>query len=170
MTSPHERATPLKLVDRFTYLGSKVSSTEKYINTQLAKAWTTNDSQSVRLKSDLTDKIKHFFVQATVVSILFYEFTTFMLTKRMEKKSLTAITQDFCEQSWTSFFSSKMFSKFLWFSKHFSSWLYSITSSKVGNAKVPFSITSTPRCRGGRYCFPWIAQLYPWSVPYNAEG
>ncbi len=45
----------LKLVDMFTYLGSSVSSTEKDINTRLAKAWTANDSY---MKSDLTDKIK----------------------------------------------------------------------------------------------------------------
>ena len=31
---------PLKLVDKFTYLGSSVSSTEKDINKELAKAWT----------------------------------------------------------------------------------------------------------------------------------
>ena len=31
----------LKLVDKFTYLGSSVSSIEKYIDTRLAKAWTT---------------------------------------------------------------------------------------------------------------------------------
>ena len=30
-----------------------------------------------------------------------------------------------------------------------------------GNPKAPFSIATTPRCRGGRYSFPWIAQLYP---------
>ena len=33
----------LKLVDKFTYLGSSVSSTENDINTQLAKAWTAID-------------------------------------------------------------------------------------------------------------------------------
>ena len=32
--------TPLKLVDKFTYLGSSVESTEKDIETRLAKAWT----------------------------------------------------------------------------------------------------------------------------------
>ena len=31
---------PLKLVDKFTYLGSSVSSPETDINTRLAKAWT----------------------------------------------------------------------------------------------------------------------------------
>ena len=38
-----------------------------------------------------------------------------------------------------------------------------------GNQKVPFSIATKPRCRGGRYSFPWIAPLYPWYVPYIAE-
>ena len=37
-----------------------------------------------------------------------------------------------------------------------------------GNQKAPFSIATTPRCRGGRYSFPWIAPLYPWYAPYNA--
>ena len=36
--------TPLKLVDKFTYLGSSVSSTEKDIDTRLTKAWTAIDS------------------------------------------------------------------------------------------------------------------------------
>ena len=51
----------LKVVDKFTYLGSNVSSTETDINTRLAKTWTTNDSLSVIWKSDLTDKIKRSF-------------------------------------------------------------------------------------------------------------
>ena len=28
-----------------------------------------------------------------------------------------------------------------------------------GNPKTPFSITNTPRCKGGRYSFPWMAPL-----------
>ena len=35
--------------------------------------------------------------------------------------------------------------------------------------KAPFSIATTPRSKGGRYSIPWIAPLYPWSLPYNAE-
>ena len=31
--------------------------------------------------------------------------------------------------------------------------------------KAPVSIATTPRSRGGRYSFPWIAPLYPWYVP-----
>ena len=38
-----------------------------------------------------------------------------------------------------------------------------------GDPKAPFSIATTPRWRGGRYSIPWIAPLYPWTVPYNAE-
>ena len=77
---------PLKLVDRFTYLGSSFSSTEKDIHTRQAKAWTTIDSLSVIWKSGLTDKIKRSFFQAVVVSILLYGCTTWTLTKRLEKR------------------------------------------------------------------------------------
>ena len=38
-----------------------------------------------------------------------------------------------------------------------------------GAQKAPFSIATTPRCRGGRYSFPWIASLYPRYVTYIAE-
>ena len=72
----------LKLVDTFTYLGT----TEKDINTQLAKSWMFIDKLSVIWKSDLTDKIKNSFFQAVVMSILLYGCTTWMLTKRKEKK------------------------------------------------------------------------------------
>ena len=76
----------LKLIDKFTYLGSSVSSTETDINTQLAKAWKAIDRISVIWKSDLTDKIKHSFFQATVTSILLYGCTIWTLNKRIEKK------------------------------------------------------------------------------------
>ena len=76
----------LKLVDKFTYLGSSVSSTEKDIDTRLTKAWTAIDSLSIIWKSDLTDKMKRSFFQAVVVSILLYGCTTWTLTKRLEKK------------------------------------------------------------------------------------
>ena len=35
-----------------------------------------------------------------------------------------------------------------------------------GDLKTLFSMATTPRCRGGRYLFPWIAPLY---VTYIAE-
>ena len=77
---------PLKLVDKFTYLGSIVESTEKDIETRLTKAWTAINRLSIIWKSDLTDKMKRSFFQAAVTSILLYGCTTWTLTKRLEKK------------------------------------------------------------------------------------
>ena len=34
-----------------------------------------------------------------------------------------------------------------------------------GDPRAPFSIATTLRCRLGRYSIPWIAPLYPWSLP-----
>ena len=78
--------TPFKLVDKFTYLGSSVVSTEKDIDTWLTKAWTAINRLSIIWKSDLTDKMKRSFFQAAVASILLYGCTTWTLTKRLEKK------------------------------------------------------------------------------------
>ena len=69
-------SSSLKLVDKFTLLGSSVSSTEKDINTRLAKAKTAIDRLSVIWKSDQTDKMKRSFFQAAVVSRLLYGCTT----------------------------------------------------------------------------------------------
>ena len=71
----------LKLVDKFTYLGSSVSSTETNIDTWLAKVWTAIDRLSVIWKSDLTGW----------------------------RKSLTATIQECCEQYWTSPRGNKMY-------------------------------------------------------------
>ena len=40
--------TSLKQVDKFTYLGSSISSTEKDIDTRLTKAWTAIDHMEIR--------------------------------------------------------------------------------------------------------------------------
>ena len=37
------------------------------------------------------------------------------------------------------------------------------------NPKAPFSIVTTPRCKGGCYTIFWITQFYSWSLPYNGE-
>ena len=80
------KGTSLKLVDKFTYLGNSVSSTEKDIDTRLTKTWTAIDKPSIIWKSDPTDKRKCSFFHAAVVSILLYRCTTWTLTKRLEKK------------------------------------------------------------------------------------
>ena len=82
-----QNSSSLKLVDKFTYLESRVSSTERDINTWLPKAWTAIDRLLVIWKTDLTDEMKRSFSQATVVSILPHGCTTRTLTKRMEKKT-----------------------------------------------------------------------------------
>ena len=56
----------LKLVDKFTYLGRSVSSTEKDIDRRLTKAWIAIDKISIIWRSDLTDKMKRSFFQAAV--------------------------------------------------------------------------------------------------------
>ena len=95
--------TPLKLVDKFTYLGSSVASTEKDIDTRLTKAWTAINRLSIIWKSDLTDKMKRSFFQAAVASILLYGCTTLTLTKRLEKKldgNYTRMLQAILNKSW----------------------------------------------------------------------
>ena len=77
--------TSLKLVNKFTYLGSSISSTEKDIDTQLTKAWTAIDRLLIIWKSNLTNKMKCSFFQAAVMSILLYGCTTWTLTKQLEK-------------------------------------------------------------------------------------
>ena len=95
--------TSLKLVDKITYLGSSFSSTEKDIDTRLTKAWTAIDRLSIIWKSNLTDKMKHSFFQAAVVSILLYGCTTWTLTKRLEKKldgNYTRMLRAILNRSW----------------------------------------------------------------------
>ena len=92
----------MKLVDKFTYLGSSVSSTEKD-DTRLTKAWTAIERLSIIWKSDLTDKMKCTFFQAAVVSILLYGCTTWTLTKRLEKKldgNYTRMLRAILNKSW----------------------------------------------------------------------
>ena len=93
----------LKLVDKFTYQGSCVSSTEKDIDTRLTKTWIAIDKLSIIWKSDLTDKMKGSFFQAAVVSILLYGCTTWTLTKLLEKKldgNYTRILRAILNKSW----------------------------------------------------------------------
>ena len=92
--------TPLKLVDKFTYPGSSVSSTEKDIDTRLT---TAIHRLSIIWKSDLTDKMKRSFFKGAVVSILLYGCTTWTLTKRLKKKldgNYTNMLRAILNKSW----------------------------------------------------------------------
>ena len=95
--------TPLKLVDRFTYQGSSVASTEKDIDTRLTKAWTAINRLSIIWRSDLTDKMKRSSFRVGVISILLYGCTTWTLTKRLEKKldgNYTRMLRAILNKSW----------------------------------------------------------------------
>ena len=97
------KGTPLKLVDKFPFLGSSVESTEKDIETRLTKAWTAINRLSIIWKPHLTDKMKHSFFQAAVTSILLYGCTTWTLTKRLEKKlhgNYTRMLRAILNKSW----------------------------------------------------------------------
>ena len=86
-----------------THLESSLSSTEKDIDMRLTKAWTAMDRLSIIWKSDLTDKMKRSFFRAAVVSILLYGFTTWTLTKRLEKKidgNYTRMLRAILNKSW----------------------------------------------------------------------
>ena len=39
--------------------------------------------------------------------------------------------------------------------------VYKLASVVEGDPKSPFSIATTPRCKGERYFFSWITPLYP---------
>ena len=93
----------LKIVDKFTYLRSSVSSTKKDIDTRLTKAWIATNKLSVIWKSELTDKMKRSFFQAAVISILLCGCTTWMLTKWQEKKldgNYTRMQRAILNKSW----------------------------------------------------------------------
>ena len=93
----------LKLVDKFTYFRSSISSTENNINKYLAKAWIAIDRLLVIWRSDLSNKIKHIFFQAAVMSILLKGCTTRTLTKLIEKKldgNCTRILRAIMKKSW----------------------------------------------------------------------
>ena len=78
---------PLKLVDKFTYLGSNVSSTENDFNMHITKVSTAAIHWLLSLwKCELSDEIKRDFFQTVVVSILLHGCTTWTLTKDIAKK------------------------------------------------------------------------------------
>ena len=85
--------TSLKLVDKFTYLGSSVSSTEKDIDLRLTKAWTTIDRLSIIWKSDLTDKMKRSFFQAIWMRYLDASKTTGEARRQLHKNVVSNYTR-----------------------------------------------------------------------------
>ena len=86
---------------KISIITSKVN--EKDIDTRLTKAWTAIDRLSIIWKWNLTDKMKRSFFPAAVVSILLYGWTTWTLTKRLEKKldgNYTRMLRAILNRSW----------------------------------------------------------------------
>ena len=85
------------------YVCDLKAATEKDIDTRLTKAWTAIDRLSIIWKSDLTDKMKRSFFQASVISIQLYGCTTWTLTKRLKKKldgNYTRMLRAILNKSW----------------------------------------------------------------------
>ena len=91
---------PLKLVDKFTYFDSNISSTESYFNIRRLLLSTGYRSLGNLI---FVDKIKRDFFQAVFVSILLYGCITWTLTKRIEKKldgNYTRMLRAILNKSW----------------------------------------------------------------------
>ena len=110
-------------------------------------------------------------------SILLKSYSTWRLFSRLE----TRVTQKY--STIVSRSSRRVWlgpsNKVLFF-QDFESFQYNVTNQMLffikllatvveGDRNALFSIATTPRCRGGRYSYPWIAPLYPWYLSYNAE-
>ena len=52
---------------------------------------------------------------------------------------------------------------------YFGSDHYKLVTLVEGDPNAPFSIATTPRCRGGCHSIRWIAPLYLWSFPLSQE-
>ena len=92
MTTCYQQTLPFKII--YIYI---------YIYIYSTKAWTAIAKLSIMWKSVLTDKMKHSFIQAAVVSILLYACTTWTLTKRLEKKldsNYTRMLRAILNKSW----------------------------------------------------------------------
>ena len=95
------KGSSLKLMDKFTYQGCDVSSTDKDINTRLANPSTGIDKLSVIWKSDLSDETKRSFFSKQWSCQYFYMDAPHGRRPSVLRNSLTAIAQEYCKLYWT---------------------------------------------------------------------
>ena len=76
----------LDKVDDFTYLGSRIASSEKDIKVRIGKAWGALQKMNTIWKSNLKRELKISLFRTTVETILLYGATTWTLTKTLERK------------------------------------------------------------------------------------
>ena len=144
---------PSKICIRMCNMGGELYLDQKIFTNRLnmglpLQAWVKKQS----IESKLTDSPvkKKFWSQQSIKKV--------MLTVFLDIK--VPITNDFFEKSATV--NAALHCQFL-------QQLVNCLTVVKGNMKTQFSIASTPRCRGRHYSFSWIAPLYPWSIPYNAD-
>ena len=75
----------LKHVNDFMYLGSRMSSCSKDIDTRKAKAWSALNKMQKIWKSTLSGKLKVQFFRATVESVLTYGSECWTLTEKLTR-------------------------------------------------------------------------------------
>ena len=97
--------TPLKLVDKFTYLGSSVESTEKDIETRLTKAWTAINRLSIIWKSNIYIYIYIYETQflpgsGHIDTAIWMHYMD--ANKTAGKETRWQLHKNYCVQSWTS--------------------------------------------------------------------
>ena len=76
----------LDQVNDFLYLGSWVDSSQKDINTRIAKAWSALSKMDAIWKSPMTNNLKIQFFRSTVETVLLYGSNTWTLTKALTRK------------------------------------------------------------------------------------
>ena len=76
----------LDKVDDFTYLSSRITSSEKDIKVRIGKAWGALQKMNTIWKSNLKRELKISLFRTTVETILLYGATTWTLTKSLERK------------------------------------------------------------------------------------
>ena len=94
----HVNGSP-KLVDKFTYFGSSVPSTENDMNPWLAKACNAIDRFSELWKSDLSDKINGIFSKQRSRPYYFMDVTHGRCLSLL-RKSLTTVARECYELYW----------------------------------------------------------------------
>lgn len=77
---------PLKMVNQFIYLGSKISLTKSDVNIPIGQVSAAMDKLLIAWKSALLDRIKRDFFQVNYLPVLFYGSLAWILREHLEKK------------------------------------------------------------------------------------
>ena len=83
----------LEQVHDFNYLGSKIISSEKYIQVEIASSWSALNKLTPIWKSNLDVSIRRDFFRATLESVMTYSSQAWTLTESLENKLNGACTR-----------------------------------------------------------------------------